>query len=134
MKHKKWRTRKTTYRKVFVVRGDIYYLGIRLCPRQRRNVCWGYYWKYICTFTEIEEEKHARTETEKYFIEAKRTMRDYKDRMEEMEKELQAAREGMWEILVKLREMQALWQPSFFPKGLDRISYQNFYKECLRLA
>lgn len=32
MKHKKWRTRKTTYREDFVVRGDIYYLGIRLCP------------------------------------------------------------------------------------------------------
>lgn len=48
--------------------------------------------------TDIEEEKYARTETEKYYIEAKKNIRDYKDRVQEMEKELEAARQGTLDV------------------------------------
>lgn len=48
--------------------------------------------------TDIEEEQYARTETEKYYIEAKKSIRDYTERVEEMEKELEAARKGTFHV------------------------------------
>ena len=44
----------------------------------------------------MENEKCARTETEKYFVDAKKTTRDYKDKLHEIKEELKAAKEGKW--------------------------------------
>ena len=63
-------------------------------------VCF-FLWKKLTKLlklTDIEEEQYARTETEKYYIEAKKSIRDYKERVEEMEKELEAAWKGTFHV------------------------------------
>ena len=44
----------------------------------------------------MKDEKFARTETEKYFVDAKKMTRDYKEKLHEIEEELKAAKEGKW--------------------------------------
>ena len=56
----------------------------------------------MLNLTDIEEEQYARTEAEKYYIEAKKSIRDYKEHAEEMEKELEAARKGTFHVTEKL--------------------------------
>ena len=67
-------------------------------------VCF-FLWKKLTkllNLTDIEEEQYARTEAEKYYIEAKKSIRDYKEHAEEMEKELEAARKGTFHVTEKL--------------------------------
>lgn len=44
--------------------------------------------------TVIEDEKYARAETEKYFAEAQREVKDYKEVVQEMKEEITNTKKG----------------------------------------